>query len=319
MAESFKERVKNTIVQYSKLYKLYYLDYEYLVCSKAFKDNDVYIIAANKDNYLHLTGVKTKLPPTLFFDKCYNSTLTEQDFDFIQSGKSTKEIIGSVRRKINILPLIMNLFSGEIFVEENFKKNNITCIIATGKKNFTFGFAGGKTAKPMTLLKGNVLDTEKAKTIDLVFRKKKGEESFNDVFYGDKGKIPEYSEKLKNYISIDLQKIDFVVCEEPDNPDDIDSDTEELEEKIPSKPSDNDDIDENKDNVSTQNNLPSEEGDSENKGNVEKNQNSQKSKDTSKNTVEKTDVKNQAQPEQEETKNSFIMSAKSKKKKSKSR
>ena len=46
-----------------KLYLINYLDYEYLVCSKAFKDNDVYIIAANKDNYLHLTGVKTKLPP----------------------------------------------------------------------------------------------------------------------------------------------------------------------------------------------------------------------------------------------------------------
>ena len=38
MAEqkSFKECVKETVIQNAKLYKEYYVDYEYLLCSKAF-------------------------------------------------------------------------------------------------------------------------------------------------------------------------------------------------------------------------------------------------------------------------------------------
>ena len=34
--KSFKERVKETLISYAQDYKMYYVDYEYLLCSKAF-------------------------------------------------------------------------------------------------------------------------------------------------------------------------------------------------------------------------------------------------------------------------------------------
>ena len=83
MAEqkSFKERVKETVIHNAYSYKKYYTDYEYLLCSKAFIKNEYYIVAAYEDNYLHLTGLHTKLDAATFFEKCYKGTLEESDFD----------------------------------------------------------------------------------------------------------------------------------------------------------------------------------------------------------------------------------------------
>jgi len=54
---AFKERVKNVLINEAQKYKKNYVDYEYLICSDAFKINDYYIISANEDNYQHLTGI----------------------------------------------------------------------------------------------------------------------------------------------------------------------------------------------------------------------------------------------------------------------
>ena len=44
MAEqkSFKERVKDTVIQNANSYKRYFVDYEYLLCSEAFENNEYY-------------------------------------------------------------------------------------------------------------------------------------------------------------------------------------------------------------------------------------------------------------------------------------
>lgn len=83
---SFKERVRQIIIQCSKKYKENFLDYNYLVCSSAFTENDYYIINAHADNYQHLTGVNSVLSPKTFFEKCFNGTITTDEFDFIKKG-----------------------------------------------------------------------------------------------------------------------------------------------------------------------------------------------------------------------------------------
>ena len=65
--KSFNERVKEVVIQCSKKYKKYYVDYEYLICSSVFTICSYYIIAAHKDNYLHLTGLHTSLDASNFF------------------------------------------------------------------------------------------------------------------------------------------------------------------------------------------------------------------------------------------------------------
>ncbi len=131
------------------------MDYEYLLCSKAFEKCEYYIVAAQEDNYLHLTGVHTGLDAATFFEKCYKGTLEETDFDFSKKGQNENEVKGSVRRKINSLPAIMDMFNVGTSVEEDFTKNRIRCSLAATNISATLGFVAAGKAKPMTLLKGN--------------------------------------------------------------------------------------------------------------------------------------------------------------------
>lgn len=87
---SFKERIRLAMIEAAREYKETYIDYEYLICSEAFKEREFYIVNAKEDNFQHLTGVHSTLKPKEFFDKCYNGTLQEEDFDFVNSGQDER-------------------------------------------------------------------------------------------------------------------------------------------------------------------------------------------------------------------------------------
>ncbi len=204
--KSFKERTRETLILYAKDYKKYYVDYEYLLCSKAFSRNAYYIVSAHEDNYLHLTGVHTNLSARNFFNKCYDGTLEESDFNFDKEGQSESEVKGSVRRKINALAAIMGIFSKGTIAEEDFCKNRIRCALATSSADVTLGFAVAGKAKPMTLLKGNGLDKTKAKALDVVLRRRKGECTFREVLVGDEETVKDYNEYL-GFTSQEVQEL----------------------------------------------------------------------------------------------------------------
>ena len=202
--KSFKERVKEMLISYAQDYKTYYVDYEYLLCSKAFSRSAYYIVSAHEDNYLHLTGVHTNLSASVFFRKCYDGTLEESDFDFNKGGQNESEVKGSVRRKINALGAIMGIFSNGAIAEEDFVKNRIRCALATSNTNVTLGFMVVGKAKPMTLLKGNELDSKKAQGLVLVLRKTRGECAFREMVVGNDNILKEYKEKLGSLVSESL-------------------------------------------------------------------------------------------------------------------
>ena len=85
---SFKTRVIDTAISIAPDYYSYYVCRDYLLISDAFKNSPYYIVRAEKDNYLHLVGVSTKLSATAFFDKCLNGTLDESDFEISTHGTS---------------------------------------------------------------------------------------------------------------------------------------------------------------------------------------------------------------------------------------
>ncbi len=202
--KSFLQRVKETVIQCAYSYKKYYVEYEYLLCSKAFEKNEYYIVSAHEDNYLHLTGLHTNLDATSFFEKCYSGTLEEADFDFCKRGQNEHEVKGSVRRKINSLPSIMNMFSAETSVEEDFEKNRIRCSLAAGNASSTLGFIVAGKAKPMTLLKGNELNSSKARKLDLVLRRKTGETKFSEIVVGATEQLLEHKAVLNTLLSEEL-------------------------------------------------------------------------------------------------------------------
>ena len=200
---SFKKRVKEIAINESKKYKEVFVDHQYLLCSKGFKKRDYYIISAEKDNFLHLIGVNTNLSALAFFDKCYNGTLSEADFDFAKKGKDESSVKGSVRRKINSLERMNTIFQEELLIEEDFRKNKISCAIATTDKKVTLGFSYGVFSRPQTLLKGNELKGNPL-SVDLVLSKKRDEKRFNTIVFGNAELIKEFEDKIANLITEEI-------------------------------------------------------------------------------------------------------------------
>lgn len=183
---SFTTRVRDVIADNAIAYSKYFMEYDYLIYSKDFKNNRYYIISAEKDNYKHLTGVQTELSGNEFFDKCLSGSLTEEDFSFLKKNQSEKEVKGSVRRKISVLPLMKDLFNGSVKIEEDFEKNRIRCSFAAGSADCTLGFViTGDKARPKTLLKGDEIAKDKACTIGCVLRRKRSSNYFNELLFGD--------------------------------------------------------------------------------------------------------------------------------------
>ena len=205
MAElTFKQRVAQTAITYATVYESEYLKYEYLVCSEAFSSQDYYIIAACADNYRHLIGVNTAISADDFFAKCLSGTLTEDDFDFVKNGQSEAAVKGSVRRKINALPHFFSMLGSPLVAQEKFIKNRVSCTFATTDKCVTVGYVTVGKSRPKTLLKGDELEEEKCRKVDLILRRPTGEKLFNEIVCGNAGMITKYKAKIEPLLAADL-------------------------------------------------------------------------------------------------------------------
>lgn len=199
MAEiSFKERVKSAAIDGAKLYKNNFIDYEYLICSMAFKDKKYYIAKADEGNYLHLIGIHTELSPKEFFQRCLDGSLTEYDFDFCKKNQPEKSVKGSVRQKVKVLHDMLQMYGKDLEAQEDFKKNRVECAFATAESTYTLGYTAA--GRPKSLLQKNELDPAKARKVDLVFRKKRGNKKYDELFNGDKKDISLYVEYIAELI-----------------------------------------------------------------------------------------------------------------------
>ena len=205
MAElTFKQRVAQTAITYATVYESEYLKYEYLVCSEAFSSQDYYIIAACADNYRHLIGVNTAISADDFFAKCLSGTLTEDDFDFVKNGQSEAAVKGSVRRKINALPHFLSMLGSPLVAQEKFIKNRVSCTFATTDKCVTVGYVTVGKSRPKTLLKGDELEEEKCRKVDLILRRPTGEKLFSEIVCGNAGMITKYKAKIEPLLAENL-------------------------------------------------------------------------------------------------------------------
>lgn len=197
---SFKERVRQALISNSRSYKYYFVDYEYLLCSDAFQNNSYYIVAANEDNFLHLTGVISHISAQEFFEKCYHGTLEDADFE-VDGNRRGNDVKGSVRRKIKVLPNIFGIFSSFPDVQEDFQKGHIFCSFATGMSSCTLGFTRTQAVVPQTLLKGNILDKDKSSSLRLVLRRSRGKDKFGEILVGGKETLLKYYDSIKPLLS----------------------------------------------------------------------------------------------------------------------
>ncbi len=220
--QQFKSNIKEKIIESSRIYKKIFIDYDYLLCSKAFVKNEFYTIKAFEDNFQHLTGVKSRVAALDFFNLSYSGKLKEEDFFFKSKSKTDKSIRSTIRDKVTVLPDIHNIFSKDSLVQEDFKRNSIMCLFAIEKEKITLGFTCEKLSKPKTLLKGKKLDQEKARHLDLVLRRKRGEDKFGEMIVGDEEILKKYVNTIKEQLSEELLQ-SVKAYEEKDMGDDCES------------------------------------------------------------------------------------------------
>lgn len=201
---SFKERVAQVAIGQAQKYKDVFVDFEYLLCSEAFIKQDYYIIAATTNNYRHLIGVNTSISAEDFFEKCINGSLSENDFDFIKSGRSSAEIKGSVRRKIRSLPFFTSMIGNDLVVQEDYVKNGIICAFVATDCNVSVGFINEGKSRPKSLLWGDSVDWNKAACVDLILRRKVEDELFSEIVIGSKEKLMKYENKISSVVVSEL-------------------------------------------------------------------------------------------------------------------
>lgn len=177
MSVSFKSRVRNMLIEKASLYEALFVGNDYLIYSTQFSIKQYYVIRARRDNFLHLTGVRTDLSASEFYSRCLTRNLLEDDFSICN-----KQQKGSIKRKLQVIDRALSFFDSSPFsVEERFKKNKVSCVIATADNLCTMGFVGTKRCVPMTLLKGNQLKAPLQ--VDALLRKPRNAEKFSEIIY----------------------------------------------------------------------------------------------------------------------------------------
>lgn len=134
-------------------------------------------------NFLHLTGVKTKLSAQQFYKACINGKLSQRDFEIDKKGK--------VQQKIAVLPYLSNLLYGKCMIGD-FINSGIMIradyFVGDTKAVISVGFKAGKNADiPVTLYHEDVRRLSQPTCKVLEIRCK----YFNETEYG----VCTYSEK----------------------------------------------------------------------------------------------------------------------------
>ena len=196
MQKPFYERIKDEVVEASASYESNYVLVDYLLVYG--KDNNYshIIIKAEKDNYLHLTGIMTNLNPTAFFDKCLSNTLVASDINVPAMKTEEKSYKGTLRRKINVLKDFTKGVDSSYVIQENFVKNRVVCSIASTNLNLTIGYIDtGNCLRPKSLISGDSLDGSKKQSIYLILKKNRTELLYSNLVVGDLSFLKEYSDQ----------------------------------------------------------------------------------------------------------------------------
>ncbi|MBQ7488876.1 MAG: hypothetical protein IJT77_15405 [Clostridia bacterium] len=181
------------------------------------------------------------LSATEFFDKCFNGTLSESDFEISSHGQDTKASRGSIRRKINALPAISGLIDTSNLIEESFQKNTVSCTIASSDGACTLGFIAIPKARPKMLLNGDELDHSKAKPMKVVLSKERSTAQFTSIQSENlEDLVPQY-QSIKSLLSKELcTRIEALIPKPDETEADCSTDTEQSAELSQPSPSNSD-------------------------------------------------------------------------------
>lgn len=137
-------------------------------------------VTFDTSNFKHMTGFKTSIDATQFFDLCMNKRLNEDDFEFSEDGTTPL--------KMAVLPRLVtkNLSANMIGDYNGFQPKLYTEKIAGGTAacvGFVRTGARGRLV-PNTVLEGDIRQKVKqADRIILTYRKNRGEKEYTELVY----------------------------------------------------------------------------------------------------------------------------------------
>ena len=152
MAKYDKKAALKIMVEAAKSYEEKLNDKHFLIVYREGKDIKTVNVGFRDMNFLHMTGVKTRLSAQQFYAACLESKLSKYDFEIDNEGK--------VQQKLMVLPYLAELLYHHCMIGDFI--NSGICIradyfVGDAKAVLSVGFRTGKrTDFPVTLYKEDV-------------------------------------------------------------------------------------------------------------------------------------------------------------------
>lgn len=203
MAKYNKRDALQIMVSAAKEFEIKLKDKHFLIVYQENGKAKTVCVGFRDMNFLHMTGVKTKLSAQQFYSACLDRKLSEKDFELDSKGK--------VQQKLMVLPYLSTLLYNNCMIGSFI--NSGICIradyfVGNTKAVLSVGFRTGKSVDfPVTLYSEDIrkLSYPTSKVL-AIFIKDYQQTNYKDCTYLSKGqeihKLP-ISEERKRLIQIE--------------------------------------------------------------------------------------------------------------------
>ena len=179
-----KKKALEIIVEAAKQYDKWLKSNHFLIFYQKGKEQDFVEVGFRDLNFLHLTGIKTKLSAQRFFSLCIDGKLSEKDYDLDTKGKA--------QQKLMVLPFLHELLYHNCMIGDFINSGVLIksdYFVGDTKAVLSVGFRSGKTVDmPVTLYKENVKKLIKLVCKVLaIFKKPYNQQTYTECTYCSKG------------------------------------------------------------------------------------------------------------------------------------
>lgn len=202
-----KKKALEIIVEAAKQYDKWLKSNHFLIFYQKGKEQDCVEVGFRDLNFLHLTGIKTKLSAQRFFSLCIDGKLSEKDYDLDTKGKA--------QQKLMVLPFLHELLYHNCMIGDFINSGVLIksdYFVGDTKAVLSVGFRSGKTVDmPVTLYKENVKKLIKPVCKVLaIFKKPYNQQTYTECTYCSKGiNLSELSlpDKVEVFLSAEEEMI----------------------------------------------------------------------------------------------------------------
>lgn len=180
MAKYDKKAALKIIIDAARQYEDKLNDRHFLIIYRERKDIKAVSVGFRDMNFLHMTGVNTRLSAQQFYAACLESKLSENDFEIDNKGK--------VQQKLIVLPylaellyhhcMIGNFINSGVYIRADYFVGDTKAVLSVGFKN------GTNIDFPVTLYNEDVRKlSQPTNKVLAIYTKYYNEQSYNTCTY----------------------------------------------------------------------------------------------------------------------------------------